>query len=320
MKVLFHLEKLVDPPRGVAVSVFDYARYNQEILGNESIIVHGNAAESSVAAKFKDQFNLIKYDSEEHLNEIASKYDFCYSQRAGKKVDIDGRVLPNITSTKFGVHSVFQWYDPHGDVYAYISEWLAQNVSETYSAPLHPFVPYIVEMPDPIYDLREMIGIPKDKLVFGRHGGHNTFDLPFVKDMIKRIVSERDDIVFLFLGTDRFMDHSNVIHLDSTFDRKMISSFIHACDAMLHARELGESFGLAISEFLYHNKPVLAWNGGFDRNHVHMLSQFNSLYRDERECYDLIANFRDLPNQDYRKAVQSFSPTAVMQQFQKVFL
>ena len=38
MKVLFHAEQL--NYRGTTNSILEYARYNQEILGNESVIVY----------------------------------------------------------------------------------------------------------------------------------------------------------------------------------------------------------------------------------------------------------------------------------------
>ena len=326
MKVLFQCEQL--NYRGVTNSVYDYARYNQEILGNESIIVYNSSIPilgidtgsiPTVVDKFKKQFNVVSYSSEEELNDIASKYDVCYSQRAGHKVDLGGNRIPIVTTTKFAVHSVFQYYDPHGDVYAYISEWVSNNIAKTYNVPVCPFVPYIVESPKPTMDLRQVIGIPKNKLVFGRHGGFNTFDIPFVKQTILRILNERDDIVFLFLNTEKFVDHPNVVHINPVFDRNTVSNFVNACDAMLHARMLGESFGLAISEFLYHNKPVLAWEGGYDGNHVNMLSDYKTLYN-ETNVYDMIMNFREMPKQDFKKIVEPFTPKNVMQKFADVFL
>lgn len=331
MRVLFHCEQL--NYRGTTNSVYDYAVYNQEILGNESVIAYSSfnpkgidtGSAPAVVEHFSKKFQLIQYDSNEHLNQIAAAHDFCYSQRAGLRTDMTGQIkLPIVDSTRFGVHSVFQYHDPHGDVYAYISEWLADNVSKTYNAPLHPHVPYIVDLPNPNYDLREAIGIPKNKLVFGRHGGFKTFDIPFVKNVINRIVNERDDIVFLFLNTEQFIDHKNVIYINPVFNKQTISNFVNACDAMLHARDLGESFGLAISEFLFFNKPVLAWDGGFDRNHIQMLKDHNCLYGangdDEQECYDMIVDFRNRPQQDFKKIVEPFSPKNVMETFSRVFL
>lgn len=331
MKVLFQCEQL--NYRGTTNSVYDYALYNQEILGNESIIALSSsdpggidtASEAAVIQKFSKKFQLLKYDSNEHLNQIASSYDFCYSQRAGLRTDMKGIAkLPIVDTTRFGVHCVFQWYDPHGDVYAYISNWLSNAVSKLYNAPVCPHVPYIVDLPEPNYNLREAIGIPKNKLVFGRHGGFSTFDIPFVKKVVQQIVSERDDIVFLFLNTEKFMNHPNVIHINPTADKQMISNFVNACDAMLHGRELGESFGLAISEFLFFNKPVLAWDGGFDRNHVEMLKDYDCLYGvdcvDDKECYNMIVNFRDRPQQNFKNIVEPFTPKNVMEKFRETFL
>ena len=334
MKVLFHAEQL--NYRGTTNSVVDYARYNQEILGNESAIIYD--IDSSGIAGFeigsnpkvieyiKTLFSVYTYNSVDQLNDIASKFDVCYSQRAGVKVDhttLNGKkiVKPIVTSTKFGVHAVFQWYEPHGDVYAYISEWLSKAVHKNYGTKeLPPFVPYIVDLPQPIWNMRQMLGIPEDKIVIGRLGGFDTFDIEFVKRTVYDIVNERDDIVFLFAHTLPFYTHPNIIHVDAFFDQQTKSDFICSCDAMLHGRELGESFGLAISEFLFHNKPVLAWSGGFDKNHVHMLQRTGLLYDDEKQLREKLLSIRDYKNGNYAAIVESFTPSNVMRKFQQVFL
>ena len=46
MKVLFHAEQL--NYRGTTNSILEYARYNQEILGNESIIVYSQETPEGV--------------------------------------------------------------------------------------------------------------------------------------------------------------------------------------------------------------------------------------------------------------------------------
>lgn len=327
MRVLFQCEQL--SYRGTTNSIYDYAQYNQEILGNESAIVYSvsnpagidTGSIESVVTDFKDKFQVMAYGSHEELDNIASNFDFCYSQRAGLRHNMESKEIhPVVTSTNFGVHSVFQWYDPHGDVYAYISEYLSNEIAKVHnllSTP--PFVPYIVNLPDPQIDLKERLGVPKDKFVFGRHGGFNTFDIPFVQDAIRRIVHEHDDIIFLFLNTEQFYSHPNIMYVEPFFDKGMMSNYITACDAMLHGRTLGESFGLSIAEFLFHNKPVLAWEGGFDRNHIQMLENYNLLYN-EQNCYDMIVNMRDRPLQDYKKIVEPFTPVNVMNKFNEVFL
>ena len=74
------------------------------------------------------------------------------------------------------------------------------------------------------------------------------------------------------------MDHPNIIYLDPIFDLQEKSNFIATCDVMLHARGGGESFGLSIAEFFFHNKPVLAPNFGGDQNHLIMIINRISLY------------------------------------------
>jgi hypothetical protein len=88
---------------------------------------------------------------------------------------------------------------------------------------------------------------------------------------------------------------------------------------MLHARNRGESFGLSVCEFLFHNKPVLAWTGGIDRNHVHLLKDYNSLYNED-ELKSKILNVMNLKDKDWKGIVSQFNPNDVMTKFDKVFL
>ena len=329
MKVLFHAEQL--NYRGTTNSILEYARYNQEILGNESVIVYSRespigldvGSDQHVIDAVSKQFELLTYNDNDHLNRIAENYDFFYSQRAGEKVDSHTkRENAIITSTKMGVHCVFQWHDPHGDVYAYISEWMSKNVAKLYEAPVHPWVPYIVDLPPPNYDVRTHLGISKDKFVIGRFGGYQTFDLPFAHKVVTKVAQERDDIVFFFANTQPFCNLPNVIFMGPFLGQEQKSNYINACDAFIHARWLGESFGLAIAESLFFNKPVLACDVGFDRNHVETLKPFDLLYKenDEEDLYNRIVSLRHKVGIDYRKlAVEKYNPKNVMNQFKQVF-
>jgi len=330
MKILFHAEQL--NYRGTTNSILEYAHYNQEILGNESVIVYSTetpegldvGSEKEVIEAVGKRFKLLTHKNNNDLNDIASEYDFFYSQRAGERIDSHTkRENAVITSTKMGVHCVFQWHDPHGDVYAYISEWMSHNVAKLYNAPVHPWVPYVVNLPDPTYDTRAHLGIPKNKFVIGRFGGYLTFDLPFVKKVVEKIARERDDIVFLFANTEPFCDHPNVIFMGPFLGQEQKSNYINSCDAFIHARWLGESFGLAIAESLFFNKPVLACDMGFDRNHIETLKPFDLLYKenDEEDLYRRIVQLRYKVGIDYRKlVVDQYNPKNVMEKFKKVFL
>jgi hypothetical protein len=325
-KILFHAEQL--NLRGTTNSILDYAKYNQEILGNESAIMYSASnpdgvdvgTDPSVLAQLQGIFPMYAYSSHEEANEIASKYDLCYSQRAGLKADFatqEPQLIVN--STKFGVHSVFQWYDPHGDKYAYISEWLAKKIASDYNAPEQLWVPYVVHMPLPNYDTRAHLGIGRDKFVIGRIGGYNTFDIQFVKDTIRKVVEARNDIVFVFANTEKFIDHPNVLFMGPFFGQQQKSNFINACDAMIHARTLGESFGLSICEFLFWNKPVLS-EYGFDRNHVEMLKSHDLLYHNENELFEKINSLRDFCGKNYRSIVDPFGPYTEIKRFEAVYL
>ena len=310
MKILFHANGLNF--RGTTVAITDYARYNQEILGNESVIGYNsslvNETDSLVLGNLQKEFDVVSHNGNNIETVIDQhKIDLAYFIRAGNR-----EFLP--TNCKTAVHAVFQLYEPHGDRYAYISEWLANRMQ-----PGAEFVPHIVQLPDPMGDLRSNLGIGKDVTVIGRYGGLDTFDLPFVHHTISNLLSQRNDYVFLFMGTRKWIDHPRVIFLQETQNLQFKSNFINACDAMIHARSNGESFGLSIAEFLSQNKPVMAWANGDDRNHTVMLANSGLLYNDANDLAHMLRNFKD-NKQDWACRVDQFKPDPVMNKFKKVFL
>ncbi len=156
------------------------------------------------------------------------------------------------------MHAVFQALTPFGDVYAAISDWLVDHHSHGWL----PVVPLIVHLPDEHGDLRDELQISRTTVVFGRHGAVETFDVPFVHDVVAEVAATDDDRYFVLLNTERFADHPRIIHLDATSDVVRKTRFINTCDAILHARVDGETFGLAVGKFSLRNKPVLTWLGG----------------------------------------------------------
>ena len=324
-KILFYAHQL--NYRGTTNSLVDYAEFNQSVLGNESTIAYNASfddkgldilSQPDVIDRIKKRFNVIPYEAGpeknfDKLNDIASKYNVFYFQKAGLKED------PVITTTQTANHAVFQYCEPHGNRYAYISEWLSKNSKTQLNIDV-PFVPYVVDLPPPNSDIKQRLGIPKNKFVYGRHGGLFTFDKQFVWDTIYKIASTRDDIVFLLANTDRVYEHRNIIYLPPFFGNQEKSNFINACDAMIHGRNLGESFGGAICEFLFFNKPVLAWEGGFDRNHELLLNQDGLLYSEDNLEMKLILLREYMQGKDFKKIVEPFTPKNVMQKFDEVFI
>lgn len=315
MKILFYNTSL--NYRGTTVALTDYAQYNQEILGNESIIAYNGSipydkdmtSEKQVVTSLEKKFNVID-TLETSLEKIIEKQkiDAAYFIRGGTK-----EFLPKNCKTL--IHSVFQFKDIHGDRYAYISKWLSKVMSN-YEI---PYVPHIVQLPPQTENIKEYLNIDKNKIVIGRIGGYHTFDIPEVKRFIAKFLEKTSNYVFLFVGTEPFISHKNVIFINEIHDLQMKSNFINSCDAMLHARIRGESFGLSIAEFLYCNKPVIAWNGGLDQNHLELLKNSNTLYSSEEDLFNILFNIKDI-NEDWYKRVLEFNPIQVMEKFKDIFL
>ena len=87
---------------------------------------------------------------------------------------------------------------------------------------------------------------------------------------------------------------------------------------MLHARNRGESFGLAISEFSLLNKPIITWTGGEDKAHIQMLGDKGYYYNNATSLREQLNNFK-VDNRDYNM-YSEYNPQIVMQQFKKVFI
>jgi hypothetical protein len=310
-KIAFHSNQL--SIRGTEVALYDYAKYNEDILGNKSIIL---AKDPSVwkyshplaIKKFKDRFPVFFYKDFSKVEQILddNKIDIFYALKSGIK---DG-VVSNKRKTV--IHAVFQEDQPHGDVYAYISKWLGDKYDQ-------PHVSHICDVPHHEEDMREELGIPKDAIVFGRHGGLETFDIQYAKQAVIEISNQRKDIYFVFLNTDKFTDNKNVIFLEGTSDMHEKVRFINTCTAMLHARQRGESFGLAIAEFSLRNKPVVCWKGGTDQAHVQMLGE-NAYYYQNKEQLKTILNTFKLDKSRRCDMYKKYNPEAVMQQFKEVFI
>lgn len=321
MKTIFHTNTL--NYRGTTVAITDYAHYAQEILGKESVIAYNKSlgyekdsgSEPAVIEALSKRFEVIGYESTDLLDYIdCNDIELAYFIKAGVRDNQYPMVHQGSFPCRSVVHTVFQANQPHGDVYAYISEWLARTMSNN----TIPYVPHIVQLPEPTGDFRSSLGISKDKIVIGRYGGLSTFDIPFVHQCISRFVESHTNYVFIFVGTTPFITHPDVMFFKELHDLQLKANFINTCDAMIHARLQGESFGLAIGEFLSLGKPVIAWNGGYDKHHIDVLEGSETLYNDAEHLMHILTNIKDI-NQDWRRRVEQFTPASVMIKFNDVF-
>lgn len=300
--------------RGTSVSLYDYAHFNETILGNTSIILYDSMCESNSSAvieKFKkrfDVFGLMNWSDVDNAL-IANGCDILYIIKGGNN---DGKFSK---VCKTCVHCVFTTYEPHGDVYAPISSWIYGNEDGKY-----PVVPHMVYLPESRDNMRLELDIPEDAVVFGRHGGFQQFDIPYVQKTVYEVALENPHIYFVFVNTQQFCPPiHNIKHLDTIVDLNEKVRFIDTCDAMLWGRSDGESFGLSIGEFSIKNKPVFATQIGY-QSHIHLLKE-KAIWYNEGSIKNLLTTFdsENAKKQDWN-AYRDYTPENVMSIFKKVFI
>lgn len=291
--------------RGSCDAVYNYAHYNEVLLFNLSLIFVPDGArnEPEAVSKFRKRFRIVQYsDMERSLAE--NKCDVLYTIKYGRNDGVFSKNVPTI------VHCVFDLSEPHGDAYVAVSKALAEKYGKA------EFLPHIVrQQPALSGDLREELCIPRKAIVFGRHGGMDTFNLPWVHGAISRIVNERDDIYFLFINTPAFYIHKQIIYLPRTGEAEYKNKFIATCDAGLEASNLGHSFGLSCAEMSVNNKPMLVYNGPvWNDAHIKILGEKGLYFSNEWEFYNLITGFEKKDRGDLN-AYREFAPEKVIKKF-----
>ena len=292
--------------RGTSIATYDYAHFNETILGNKSIIVSLKNAEMKSLNKFNSRFETHILNSFSEIQKIPC--DYFYSLKYGIN---DGNLY---LDAKNLVHVVFPSYDPHGDVYAYVSKWLAETHGNR-----SPYVPHMINLPIVNENFKEFFNI-KNQLVVGWYGGNN-FEILFARQAIINVASKRKDIMFLFMNQDPFCNLENVIFINGTTDQEQKVAFINTCDIMIHARERGETFGLAIAEFSSKNKPVITYNNSPEKCHIDILGDKGLYYTDYSSLSNILSNIQklDIENKEWN-CYQDFTPENVMKQFNQIFL
>jgi len=223
------------------------------------------------------------------------------------------------------LHDVFQM-QPHGERYATVS----RHLSLSFNRPDIPSVPHIVHFRNDCSDnLREMLGIPGDATVFGRYGGFNQFDISYVHEAICEFIqmNANSNVYFIFANTRAFCEHGHghkrIMHVDTLYDETDKLKFINTCDAMIHARSDGETFGLSIAEFSIKNKPVITTHSSIPNSnaHIDMLGERAVIYRNKTELLDIFENVRQIAaSREDWNAYADCNPESVMRQFMEVFI
>lgn len=315
MKVAFHSRLLTE--RGSEGAMLDYARLNRSVLGNEPVLCLPNRPEFTINPllnKWMEEFPVILYRDKNDLGRRLEKVgaELVYMTKPGP---FDGFLIPGVKNC---IHAQFLCDEFHGDAYSYLSSWMSRVMTGRENS----FVPFYVPRFISEEDLRRKLRIPKKAKVFGRHGGLDTFNIPFARKAVIEHARNCTGDHFVFLntepirGTERL---SNVHYLQATVDPVEKAKFIATCDAMLHARWHGETFGLAVGEFAVLGKPVITFSESRERAHLEMLGNQALLYRNVGELAGILREF--CPHKIHGTEYEIFAePKIVMGLFQKKFL
>jgi hypothetical protein len=311
MNVAFWDNQLCE--RGTAVALFDYAYYNQKILKNKSFIFYdkNRTNNNNVVEKFEKDFIIHAVENFNEVDNYLIQYNIThiYIIKYGHVDDRISKVSKNC------IHCVFDCGEPHGDVYSSISPWVNGNNGK------YPVVPHMINLPNHKENLKIELNIPENAVVFGGYGGATNFSIQFVHNVVFDIAKNNPNIYFLFANFNKFCpDLPNIIHLPTITDLYEKTKFINSIDAMLWARQDGETFGIAIGEFSSKNKPVIAMKIG-DISHVHLLGDKAIWYNNPNTLNNILLNFN--PEVERTKdwnAYKEYTPERVMEIFKTVFL
>jgi hypothetical protein len=307
--------------RGTEVAVYDYAHYNETLLGNKSIIICFTPQKQESLGwpmtrvsydKFKSRFSIVEINDISEMQNVIEKYNlhFFYTQTHGCKDIYQFENKETWGSCKTIKHCVFDTSCPEGDFYISIGECLNKQFYTNI-----PTIPYIVDLPESNENLRSELQIPNDAIVLGRYGGSTQFNIPMTYEAIKEILELDTNTYFLFMNTDKFYEHPRIIYLDGTTDMISKVKFINTCNAMIHARSMGETFGLSIAEFSSKNKPVITCPCG-DIEHINILGDKAILYHSKEELINIFRNIREIiKSRDDWNAYRKYTPEYVMNLF-----
>ena len=173
-------------------------------------------------------------------------------------------------------------------------------------------------------------------------GGGQSFSIKFVQETVIKVAQEHKNIFFIFVNINRFISNTecpdNIIFLPGSTDDNFKEKFMNTCDAMLHARYEGETFGLAVAEFSMKNKPVITFRAkrsfktilkdflvgktysDYDEAHIMNLGRKGIYYHDANSLRNILTNFKDYynPHKKYDVFSKRFSEERVMRQFSRI--
>lgn len=306
--------------RGSSVAIRDYAFYLNSLHGLRTAVAYQpNEPRNSLDTirRWSSLFPILNVNRPDDLQTVARRVSARYVYQLTSV-----NAWAPIYNSKLLIHQTGMQPLPvleRNICYSYVSEWSAAFNQPSERHPQN-WVPHIVTKHQETRkgkDFRSIFGIPMNAVVLGRTGGLDTWNIPFVDSCINQALSLRSDLWFVLQNTPRRISHPRVIYLPATTSSIIKSAFINACDAMLHARIEGESFGIACGEFSIASKPVITYSGSKERSHLEILGNKALLYSNVNQLLEILHHFCPQPG-DWN-CYASFNPLAVTGRFINVF-
>lgn len=338
MKIVFYSNQLSE--RGTETALIDYARANKKILNNESILAFpaNKILDYNRYNFLKEEFEIILFDNVVDFNQdlINKKIDLVYLITDGIGYDLADKLV----NVKTFVHAVFSTRRKHGTYYCAIHQFLNYYYHTNY-----PVLPHIVnKMKSHNESFRTELSIPSDATVYGCYGGKDRFNIKFVHKVIHRVAKSNENIFFIFMNIENFIEKEykenlkNVIFLPGSTDEYIKVKFINSCDAMLHARDDGETFGLSVAEFSTFNKPILTYKPNiwvnmfnylksiahrrlaYSTAHIMNLGEKGFYYSNKMQLYNLIINMSKNIDKltNYDCFTENFNEDIIIKKFNEI--
>jgi len=347
VKLILHSNSISE--RGDSVNAEGLSSALKLFKGIESLIVYNLKSELNKQNRIDELISngheVISYTSSNDLHAIGKTWGATHSYFMDS-----GTYSPLwIKNTKRLTHAVFNNYEPHGDKYNYVSEWLYRKALRSGRSPTtenkikelrelsgSPYslnikmpiswVPHIIESKtgDGV-SFRKKYHIPFDAKMIGRIGGHSQFDDTAAQEGVIELVEKLKNYFFVFINTKRFHYHPRIIHIEYLSSEEKWD-FYSAGDVFIHGRLMGESFGFSICEALSAGKPIVApnfhRNFRMDKHHISILKQQGLLYKSKKDFKNKVIQQSNNPNSSQSLAVlvEQFKPQTVINIFTQRFL
>ena len=330
--------------RGTTTALYSYADYAEKYFKCKSIIFynkHHHANNNQVINRFSNRFDVYRVENFDEINNIIVEKNikYFYNICGGKQ---DSTTL--VKNCKNLIHAVFN-IEPFGDIYAGISEHIVKKSKY----PDIDAIPHMIDLPIHNDNMRSELKLDDDDFIIGRIGGFYQFDVLEAHNAIIKFLNSLNDtnpvydfiskinnsnnknytyknetnrkVYFVFVNTNRFYEHPQIIYLDKITDNYLKVKYINTCNCMIHARSDGETFGLAVGEFSSLNKPIITCRSNLDNCHLEILGDKAIIFDSTDSLITILENIQTISNsRDDWNTYKEYTPEKVMIQFKDVFL